>query len=432
MKKRFLTYSIFLALVGIGVNRAGAQQTLKVGNNPTTVANSAVLDVEASNKGALLPRVALTSITDVITIPSPANALTIFNTATAGTAPNNVIPGYYYWNAGGNTWVRLNDQSYYNGLSLNSSNQVGLGGTFDQDTKIYYNDKSLTFVKGDEGLGFPGAKSVGLSKGGLRLRYNDGGTGDASGTDSYISIQNSRTVDPVNLQLNTNYDGSMTGIKSILGSSNSNNEWLVGGQFGILNSQTSGSNQRQVGLIAKSSYTGSNTNQDTKTIGGYFEVDNLSTANTGNYAIYAKATGINPIALNADGGVVVIKDLNSAATATTGNRPVVADANGQLMIGAAASAAPAIVTKTADYTATAADETLLVNAASTNITITMPASPATGQKFNIKKIDSGSNSVTINGNGKNIDGNATIIGTLPYQGWTVQYDGTAWYIISRI
>ncbi|WP_412468552.1 hypothetical protein [Pedobacter sp. KLB.chiD] len=338
MKKRFLTYSICLGLLGIGMNRAQAQQTLKIGTNPTTVNNSAVLDVEAANKGVLLPRVALTGLTDVTTVPSAANALTVFNTATAGTSPNNVIPGYYYWNAGAATWVRLNDQIYYNGLSLKTGNRVGLGGQFDEDTRIYYNDKSMVFLYGDEGNGFPGAKSIGFSKGGLRLRYNDGGSGDASGTDTYLSIQNSRTVDPQNLQLNTSYDGYMTGIKSILGSSNSNGEKLIGGQFGVLNKQTSGANQEQVGLIAKSAYMGNNNSQVTKTIGGFFESKNVSAANTGNYAIYSKATGINPIALLADSGVVIINDLNSTATATTGNRPVVADANGQLKIGTASAA----------------------------------------------------------------------------------------------
>lgn len=48
-------------------------------------------------------RIALTGKTDVATIASPATGLLIYNTATAGTSPNNVLPGYYYFN--GTSWA---------------------------------------------------------------------------------------------------------------------------------------------------------------------------------------------------------------------------------------------------------------------------------------------------------------------------------------
>lgn len=77
----------------------------QVGIGTTTPAASAQLDITSSSKGFLPPRVALTSINDVSTITSPANGLTIYNTATAGTTPNDVTPGYYYYN--GTNWQRL-------------------------------------------------------------------------------------------------------------------------------------------------------------------------------------------------------------------------------------------------------------------------------------------------------------------------------------
>lgn len=76
---------------------------------------SAKLDVSATNKGFLPPRIALLSINDVATIASPATGLVIFNTATAGTTPNNVLPGYYYWD--GSKWNGLVDQSSLNAFS---------------------------------------------------------------------------------------------------------------------------------------------------------------------------------------------------------------------------------------------------------------------------------------------------------------------------
>jgi hypothetical protein len=70
---------------------------------------SAALDVAANNKGLLPPRVALTSINDVATIAAPAAGLLVYNTATAGVSPSNVVPGYYYYT--GSNWLMLGQQA---------------------------------------------------------------------------------------------------------------------------------------------------------------------------------------------------------------------------------------------------------------------------------------------------------------------------------
>jgi hypothetical protein len=70
---------------------------------------SAILDVDASNKGMLIPRVSLTSATDVSTINSPATSLLLYNTSIAGTFPNNVVPGFYYWSE--TKWIPLSGQT---------------------------------------------------------------------------------------------------------------------------------------------------------------------------------------------------------------------------------------------------------------------------------------------------------------------------------
>ena len=87
----------------------------QTGIGTTTPHASAKLDVSATNKGFLPPRIALLSITDVATITSPAAGLIIYNTATAGTTPNNVLPGYYYWD--GSKWNQLVDQGSLNSFS---------------------------------------------------------------------------------------------------------------------------------------------------------------------------------------------------------------------------------------------------------------------------------------------------------------------------
>jgi hypothetical protein len=100
MKNLFKTIFFLLVLTSITVS-AYAQQ----GFGTNTPAASAVIDMTATNKGVLLPRVALTATNTAGPITSPAANLLVFNTAIAGITPNNVTPGFYCWN--GTAWIRL-------------------------------------------------------------------------------------------------------------------------------------------------------------------------------------------------------------------------------------------------------------------------------------------------------------------------------------
>jgi hypothetical protein len=79
----------------------------QTGIGTTTPEASAKLDVTSSNKGFLPPRIALTAINVASPVTSPANGLLVFNTATAGSGSNQVVPGYYYWNTTSALWIRL-------------------------------------------------------------------------------------------------------------------------------------------------------------------------------------------------------------------------------------------------------------------------------------------------------------------------------------
>jgi hypothetical protein len=80
-------------------------QAIGIGASVFTPDPSAMLEVQATNKGILIPRVALTQTTSSSPITSPATSLMVYNTATV----NDVTPGYYYWD--GSQWVRLLDGS---------------------------------------------------------------------------------------------------------------------------------------------------------------------------------------------------------------------------------------------------------------------------------------------------------------------------------
>lgn len=91
-----------------------------------------------------------------------------------------------------------------------------------------------------------------------------------------------------------------------------------------------------------------------------------------------------------------------------------------------------IVTKTTTYSVSAlTDYTILCDASGGSLSINLPtAADAKWQEYNIKKIDSSANTVTIDGSGsETIDGATTAVITLQWESVTVQSNGTAWYIL---
>ncbi len=76
----------------------------QVGIGTTTPDASAALDVTATTKGFLPPRVLLSSTTVAAPVTSPVEGLIVYNTATTG----NVTPGLYVWNSANLMWDRIN------------------------------------------------------------------------------------------------------------------------------------------------------------------------------------------------------------------------------------------------------------------------------------------------------------------------------------
>lgn len=79
-----------------------------------TTAPKAVLDVESSENGILIPRVQLLDDLDMTTILNPnggalETSTLIYNMTPSGTAPNNVEAGFYYWN--GSKWISISENA---------------------------------------------------------------------------------------------------------------------------------------------------------------------------------------------------------------------------------------------------------------------------------------------------------------------------------
>ena len=90
----------------------------QTGIGTTTPNASAKLDVYATDKGFLPPRVSIDSTRDVTSILSPAEGLLVYNTGTPG-----LQAGYYYWN--GSNWATIATATSA-GNGVTASNMVNL------------------------------------------------------------------------------------------------------------------------------------------------------------------------------------------------------------------------------------------------------------------------------------------------------------------
>lgn len=122
--------NLFILLILINTSIFG-----QVGVGTTTP--QATMDITSTNDGILIPRIALTA-TNVATVLTPTVSELVYNTATSVPGPNQVTPGFYYWD--GSIWVRIasgasNDWA----LTGNSGTSAGtnfIGTTDAQDLRF--------------------------------------------------------------------------------------------------------------------------------------------------------------------------------------------------------------------------------------------------------------------------------------------------------
>ena len=134
---------IEIVVIILFVSSANAQ----TGIGTTTPNASAKLDITSTNKGFLPPRVALTAANVFAPVTglsgttelATAAGLLIYNTATSGTTPNNVVPGYYYWN--GTAWIQISG-----GLVIESKSASFSLAASDNNKLFFINSASAVTV----------------------------------------------------------------------------------------------------------------------------------------------------------------------------------------------------------------------------------------------------------------------------------------------
>ncbi len=160
--------NIFFLLLLTCCFKIYAQQNVGIGTASPNA--SSLLEISSSNKGLLIPRVLLASETDVTTIPSPPNALLIFNN-------NEALPdgrGFYFWNAISNKWVKLATNNNLNNIDYWSHNgnngtdpAVNFIGTTDNNALVFKTNNILSgkIDPGPNNVFFGQSAGIGITSG---------------------------------------------------------------------------------------------------------------------------------------------------------------------------------------------------------------------------------------------------------------------------
>jgi hypothetical protein len=255
-------YIILLLLLVIASTHA------QVGIGTTSPNASSMLDITSNNSGLLIPRVALTSASDVTTIASPITSLLVYN---SGFAPN----GYYYWN--GSIWVQLatgnNTDWSITGNTGTSAATNFFGTTDDVDIVLKRNNIRAGFIgnpntsTGNKNTSF-GANSLNAAGTGIRntaigtnvMPSNTTGQFNVSiGDQSMFSNQGGSTNTVIGvgaLFSNTSGSENVALGRQALTSANATANTALG--FATLRQNASGINNVAIGHQAGYNETGSN------------------------------------------------------------------------------------------------------------------------------------------------------------------------------
>lgn len=168
----------------------------------------------------------------------------------------------------------------------------------------------------------------------------------------------------------------------------------------------------------------------------------LSPKTDATYSLGTSSLGYLGIYLGRNSNRLYLQNNSSASASWTYTWPATAGTAGQILVnqGSGTQAWEYNCTdtsaKSADYTVTTSDmiRTVLMTTAGTNRTVTLPAaSSSTDRILTVKKVDSGTGTVTVARAGSDtIDGQTSTVLNNQYSSVTIQSDGTNWHIIDSM
>ncbi|GEN74427.1 hypothetical protein [Chryseobacterium hagamense] len=332
----------------------------QVGIGTTTPDPSSILDIKSTNKGVLLPGIAITSLTDHLTIASPANGLIIWNNGLGGIADT----GLYYWN--NQKWNKISSAASqgavasgssgnaWNNSATNSGNNTGSGTNLSLGTNTY---DDLIFkvnsVKSGR-LGTDNSISLGL---GANAGQNGIAIGMSGSAYQGVSVGNEASV--------TANDGLAIGNKAFAAAYKSNaigynaktnknestavgnNSFADGFQSTAIgyNAKTTanesaalGNNAQAAGFQSVAAGYGAKTNSNSETAVGYYALtngQNSTAVGSGASATGQQSTAIGYNAATSQYNAIVLGDSNAniGIGTSTPNTTARLDVSGQYKLG---------------------------------------------------------------------------------------------------
>jgi len=237
MKTTYLLSSTCIALVLMTLGTALQAQTQAIhtlkmtdGTENRAYNTDALIDMQSTSRGLLLPRVELTSTAATAPLATHTAGMVVYNTVSAGSGGTAVSPGYYYND--GTQWVKIGAAA-----AISAWGQYGNAGTTPTTNWIGTNDAAdfVTKTNGTE-----------------RLRVTNGGkllvgtaTSLTGGTNALVQINNGTTNGALQI-----VDGTQGAGKVLTSDANglatwtdgSSTAWTLKGNSGITaNSATYGS-----------------------------------------------------------------------------------------------------------------------------------------------------------------------------------------------
>lgn len=383
MNKRLLTGLLFLG--GVLVSHA------QVGIGTLQPNESSQLEIVASNKGILIPRVPLTSITDATTITKGnVESLLVFNTTNSA----DIKPGYYYWYD--NRWARLVNQNDIQDLDTNTKNE-----------------------------------SFTVNNGSLILKDSDGNTVSIPLTD--VNIITTLVNNNNGTYTYTSEDGTVTVINVVADVINNFQQIVDNSTVNNILKQIIKNNAGNVSYDG-TSFTYIDNSGATQTI----NVKNIVQANQK----VDTFVGNNPITVtsaatpNATGGkdytiaVATANGTNLGVVKQAANNPsVTINQSGELFVNF--DSQNNIKEVSTNYNVVASDAILLGTPTNQDITLVLPDPTLNkGKKFTVKKYDANED-YYVNVSGAIHGVTSGLYTALPYSGWAFVSDGTIWKIIEK-
>lgn len=227
----------------------------QVGVNTTTP--NAMLDIQSTNNGVLIPRVQLIDALDIVTVVNPsggilAKSTLVYNINPSGVAPDNVTDGFYYWN--GVRWIPI------------AGNALSDHDWYEEGTTTPPN--SIT-----DNMFHTGKVAVGKNTAATTLDIN---TNNEDNSIQNVLNNNSNTgldTNGINTILNGSSDNTTNGLKNTFAGTGTGNKngilnifgnTVLGEKSGINNQFSSNTNDNLIGVNNDFTNTGSGNNYGLK------------------------------------------------------------------------------------------------------------------------------------------------------------------------